>query len=158
MDVQPPTVDKPSDAPVRDLLTPPVVWSVLNYACLALLEMAYRAIQPLFFSTPVEFGGLGLQPSSIGLILGSFGIMDGVFQALFFAKFIDHWGPKRVFQVGMSMFVFIYPLFPIMNIVARNMGVSNSVWMLIALQLSLSVIMDMAYGTLPHHLTRFDVC
>ena len=122
------------------------MWTVFNYACLALLEMAFRAIQPLFFATPIEFGGLGLPPSTIGIILGSFGIMDGVFQALFFAKSVDRWGPKRVFQVGMLMLVFLFPIFPVANVVARTQGISGTVWALVVAQLALSVIMDMAYG------------
>lgn len=144
--VDPEPSDAPSNIPVRALLIHPVVWSVANYAALALLEIACRAIQPLFFSTPIELGGLGLPPSTIGVILGSFGVMDGIFQALFFAKAVDRWGTKRVFQAGMSTFVVIYPLFPAMNIVARRTGLSSSVWYLVTLQLCLCVIMDMAYG------------
>ncbi|KAI0714269.1 MFS general substrate transporter [Cerioporus squamosus] len=141
-----PPSNTPSDIPVRALLTRPVLWSVANYAALAFLEIAYRAIQPLFFSTPVELGGLGLPPSTIGLVLGSFGIMDGIFQALFFAKFVERWGPKRVFQVGMSMFVVLFALYPILNILARTDGMSCYVWGLVILQLAVLVIVDMSYG------------
>ncbi len=138
---------EPSNAiPLRALLTRPVLWSIANYAALAFMEIAYRAIQPLFFSTPVELGGLGLPPSTIGIILGSFGVMDGVFQALFFAKFVGWWGQKRVFQVGMSMFIPLFLLYPAINILAKANGMSSLVWALIFLQLALLVIMDMAYG------------
>ncbi|KAI0368602.1 MFS general substrate transporter [Pilatotrama ljubarskyi] len=140
-------LDTRCDAPsLRSVLTRPVLWSVTNYASLAFLEIAYRAIQPLFFSTPVELGGLGLPPSTIGIILGSFGVMDGIFQALYFAKFVSWWGQKRVLQVGMSMFVPLYLLFPAMNIVVKHGGSSALLWALIVLQLALSVVMDMAYG------------
>ncbi|KAH9902985.1 MFS general substrate transporter [Cubamyces lactineus] len=134
------------NTPVRSLLTWPVLWSIANYASLAFLEIAYRAVQPLFFSTPVELGGLGLPPSTIGIILGSFGVMDGIFQALFFAKCVGWWGQKRVFQLGMSMFVPLFLLYPLMNIVARSAGTSPMLWALVVLQLAISVIMDMAYG------------
>ncbi|TBU50435.1 MFS general substrate transporter [Dichomitus squalens] len=138
--------DSPANVPIRALLTKPVVWSVLNYAALALLEISYRAIQPLFFSTPIELGGLGLPPSTIGTILGCFGIMDGIFQALFFAKFVDHFGPKRVFYVGMFMFIPLWCLYPIMSILAKAGGITTAVWLLVFTQLALCVIMDMAYG------------
>ncbi|KAI0327808.1 MFS general substrate transporter [Cubamyces sp. BRFM 1775] len=134
------------NTPVRSLLTWPVLWSIANYASLAFLEIAYRAVQPLFFSTPIDLGGLGLPPSTIGIILGSFGVMDGIFQALFFAKFVGWWGQKRVFQLGMSMFIPLFLLYPFMNIVARSAGTSPTLWALVVLQLALSVIMDMAYG------------
>ncbi|KAL1949403.1 hypothetical protein VTO73DRAFT_8284 [Trametes versicolor] len=138
---------EPSSAiPLRALLTRPVLWSIANYAALAFLEIAYRAIQPLFFSTPIELGGLGLPPSTIGIILGSFGVMDGVFQALFFAKFVGWWGQKRVFQVGMSMFIPLFLLYPVINILAKASGMTPLVWFLIFLQLALLVIMDMSYG------------
>ncbi|KAI0635883.1 MFS general substrate transporter [Trametes polyzona] len=137
---------KPSTTPVCALLTRPVLWSIANYAALAFLEIAYRAIQPLFFSTPIALGGLGLPPSTIGGILGSFGIMDGVFQALFFAKFVERWGQKRVFLLGMSMFIPLFLLYPIVNVLAKANGMSCLVWALIVLQLALLVIMDMAYG------------
>ncbi|KAI0833428.1 MFS general substrate transporter [Trametes gibbosa] len=135
-----------SDVPLRALLTRPVLWSVANYAALAFLEIAYRAIQPLFFSTPVELGGLGLPPSTIGIILGSFGILDGIFQALFLARFIRWWGQKRVFQLGMSMFIPLYLLFPILNTLARGSGMSPLVWALIILHLLMLVVVDMSYG------------
>ncbi|KAH9850280.1 MFS general substrate transporter [Lenzites betulinus] len=133
------------DGSLRAQLTRPVFWSVANYAALAFLEIAYRAIQPLFFSTPVELGGLGLPPSTIGVILGSFGVLDGIFQALFLAKIIGCLGQKRVFQLGMSMFIPLYLLFPILNTLARSNGMSLLVWALILLHLIMLVVMDMAY-------------
>ncbi len=147
--------DTPADIPVWALLTYPVVWSVANYAALALLEISYRALQPLFFSTPIQLGGLGLPPSTIGIILGLFGVMDGCFQALFFAKLIDRWGIKRIFLLGMSMFVPIFLLFPIMNLLARAGGMTSAVWSLVILQLALGVMMDMAYG-MPQYLSPYE--
>ncbi|KAI8980150.1 MFS general substrate transporter [Trametes punicea] len=122
---------------VRELLTSPVLWSIANYASLAFLEIAYRAIQPL---RPWS------SPSTIGIILGSFGVMDGIFQALCFAKLVGWWGQKRVFQLGMLMFIPLFLLFPVMNILARCNATSVVLWALICLQLALSVVMDMAYG------------
>ena len=144
--VNPAPYDTPADVPIRALLTKPVIWSVLNYASLALLEMSYRAVQPLFFSTPIELGGLGLPPSTIGIVLGCFGIVDGIFQALFFAKFVDQFGPKRIFYLGMTMFIPLWCLYPIMSILAKTGGITTTVWALVFVQLALCVIMDMAYG------------
>ena len=117
-----------------------------NYASLALLEIAYRAVQPLFLSTPIEFGGLGLPPPTIGLILGSFGVFNGIVQALLFAKLVDRYGPKRIFQFGMSMFVPLWVLYPVMSVLAKTEGMTTTVWALVFFQLALSVLMDMAYG------------
>lgn len=66
-------VDKVFDAekplPLKDILNPKVVVAALNYAALALTDIAVRAVQPVFFATPIELGGLGLTPDRIGRIL-----------------------------------------------------------------------------------------
>lgn len=134
--------------PVREIVKRwPVIISVGNYGILALLEIALAAIQPLFFATPIALGGLGMAPATIGLVMGSYGILNGVFQSLFFAKIADVLGPKRMFIIGMAQFPIIYALFPILNTIARQSGLSPIIWVLIGLQLVLMVFMDCAYGT-----------
>ena len=59
------------------MLTRPVVLSVANYGALALADIAFIAFLPLFLSTPIALGGLGLAPAAIGAILGSLGVLDG---------------------------------------------------------------------------------
>lgn len=138
--------DASTNIPIRELLTKPVLLSVSNYASLALLEIAYRAVQPLFLSTPIELGGLGLPPPTIGVILGSFGVFNGIIQLLFFAKLVGRYGPKRIFQFGMSMFLPLWILYPVMSVLAKIEGITMTVWALVFFQLALSVLMDMAYG------------
>lgn len=65
-------VDKTSaekPLPLKELLTSKVIVSALNYASLALTDIAIRSVQPVFFATPIELGGLGLPPYKIGHIL-----------------------------------------------------------------------------------------
>jgi len=81
--------------PLRSLLTPRVIIVAGNYAFLSLVDIAFRAIQPLVYSTPIELGGLGMPPSTIGQILSVYGILNGVFQALFFARIHEYWGSKK---------------------------------------------------------------
>lgn len=54
--------------PLRDLLTRDVIIAGGNYALLSLVDISYRGVQPIFYSTPVELGGLGLTPSQIGTV------------------------------------------------------------------------------------------
>ncbi|TBU27875.1 MFS general substrate transporter [Dichomitus squalens] len=134
--------------PLRSVLTRPVVLSIANYGVLALVEIAFLVLMPLFLSTPIALGGLGLKPPTIGAILGTLGIADGILQALFFARLIDAWGPKRVFQLGLSMFAPLYALYPLMNLYARVHGLTWVVWMMVGVQQLLLVIMDMSFGAI----------
>ncbi|KAG1746535.1 major facilitator superfamily domain-containing protein [Suillus paluster] len=93
-----------ADMPMRSLLTPTIVIPIANYSMLSLLDLSLRTVMPLFFSTPMYLGGLGLTPSSIGSWMALFGLVEGVFQVLFFAKIIDWLGPKRLFlRVGVVL-------------------------------------------------------
>ncbi|KDQ59084.1 hypothetical protein JAAARDRAFT_33814 [Jaapia argillacea MUCL 33604] len=133
--------------PMKDLLTRPVVISVLNYCLLALVDIAYFALLPLFYATPIEFGGLGLQPWTIGYCSGAFGLTNGVLQGLFFAKFVESFGPKRVFMNGVMMFIVLFAMFPVINYTAfYGGGLTPLVWALVGLQLLITVPMDMSFG------------
>ncbi|KAJ8516584.1 hypothetical protein ONZ45_g6135 [Pleurotus djamor] len=131
---------------LKTLLTWPVIIASANYAFLALIEITFRAIQPLFFSTPIELGGLGLPPSTIGNILSSFGILNGIVQVFFFPTIHDRLGSKRLFLTGVIATIPMILSFPVMNAVARLEGVSRTVYGLIAIQTTLTVIMSMSYG------------
>ena len=132
--------------PLRSLMIRPILMSVACYALLALLDIAFRAMVPLFYSTPIEFGGLGQSPAWIGSMMSVFGIMNGVVQAFLFPVLIECWGPRRVFVTGMAMFAVLFAIFPIINSLARVSGLSMPVMMLVIGQLALSIVCDMAYG------------
>ncbi|KAI0364963.1 MFS general substrate transporter [Pilatotrama ljubarskyi] len=134
--------------PLRKVLTRRVLISIANYGALALIEVAFIAVLPLYLSTPIPLGGLGLDPPAIGLIIGTFGILNGGFQALFFATLIDRWGPKRLFQQGLLTFIPLFLLFPAMNLYAKAYGLTPVVWGLIFLQQLLLIMMDLAFGAI----------
>ncbi|KAG0694519.1 MFS general substrate transporter [Suillus ampliporus] len=137
-----------ANMPLRSLVTPAIVVPIANYAMLAFLDVSLRALLPLFFSTPTHLGGLGFSPSSIGSWLAVFGIMDGIFQALFFAKVVGWLGPKRVFCVSVSCFVPLMMVFPIMSWLVRARGVvDHAITFALLGQLVLTLIWDMAFGS-----------
>ncbi|KAI1786343.1 MFS general substrate transporter [Ganoderma leucocontextum] len=140
--------DEDGPLPLRAIFTRPVILSIANYGVLALVEIAFIVLAPLFLSTPIALGGLGLRPPTIGAILGTVGLLDCLVQALFFARAIDAWGPKRVFQVGMSTFVPLYALYPLMSLYARVHGLTWVVWAMVGLQNVLLCVMDMAFGAI----------
>ncbi|KAG1848752.1 MFS general substrate transporter [Suillus subalutaceus] len=134
---------------LRSLLTPTVVIPIANYAMFAFLEISRRVLVPLFFSTPTYLGGLGFDPSSIGSWLALFGIMDGVFQALLFAKLVDWLGPKRLFSASVSSYALLMVVLSIMSwLVRARGGVDYAVTFALLCQLVLSIICSMGLGTL----------
>lgn len=136
--------DRPK--PLRELFIPRVLITASNYALLALVDIAFRALQPLFFSTPIELGGLGLPPSSIGTVLSVYGIMNGFLQVLFFAKIYNCWGAKKTFVAGLSATLPAFAAFPVMSHLAKTQGLSLAVWTVVAVQTSCSLGLNMAYG------------
>lgn len=96
---------------------------------------------------PLEIGGLDLEPSTIGYIMGAYGAFNGVFQCFFFAKIIRALGEWRVFRNGMLCLIPLFSLPPIINYCARRTGgLSFLTWVLMGLMIILASMMDMAYG------------
>ncbi|EIW79418.1 MFS general substrate transporter [Coniophora puteana RWD-64-598 SS2] len=150
-DPRPATEDAP--LPMRALFVPSILIPVGNYGLLAFTEIAYLALQPLFYSTPTELGGLGFSPAIIGLWLGLFGLFDGLTQALFFAPIVNRVGAKWMFNLSNTFFIPIIALFPIMSWYVTRWGVDTFIWACLALQLIFQIIMDMAFGCIVMHTT-----
>ncbi|KAA1467086.1 MFS general substrate transporter [Dentipellis sp. KUC8613] len=134
--------------PLREVLTGRVILAISNYATLGLLDVALFALFPLFMSTPITLGGLGVSPATIGLCLGAFGLSNGLLQMLVYSRIVEAWGPKRLFVVSLGCFIPIWAFFPLINAIARAHGLSNPVWVAVGTQILLWVIMDMAYGAI----------
>ena len=100
---------------------------------------------------PLEIGGLGFDPATIGYITGCYGAFTGGFQAMFFATIIRHFGVKKVFVSGVISYLLAFVLFPIMSYFARRSGVTAIVWTCILAMFPLILMMDLAYGSLPSH-------
>ncbi|KDQ31585.1 hypothetical protein PLEOSDRAFT_1036190, partial [Pleurotus ostreatus PC15] len=134
--------------PMRKLLTRRVLIASGNYAILAFVDISFRAIQPLFLSTPIALGGLGLAPSMIGPILSVFGVLNGLMQVSFFASIHDRWGSKRVFTCGILSTLPAFALFPLINHYARTEGLSMLVYFLVWCQIVISIGVSMSYGAI----------
>ncbi|KAJ7217117.1 major facilitator superfamily domain-containing protein [Mycena pura] len=138
---------------LRQLLTFPILISVSNYIALAFLDISLRALVPLVFAMPLAIGGLALPPAKIGAILAVQSMAIVVFQLLFFARFIRRFGERRVMIGGMSMYLFVFALFPVISITVQASGRTPIVWALVACLLALSVALDMSYGAIFMFLT-----
>ncbi|KAF8699440.1 hypothetical protein AX14_000959 [Amanita brunnescens Koide BX004] len=140
--------DSEKPFPLRSLLTPKVILAATNYAALSLIDIAYRAIQPTFFSTPIDDGGLGLSPAAIGNILSLLGILNGTFQIFFFAKIHDRFGSRNTFVFGIGSCFFLFALYPFINHLARIEGYSTKLWTLVVIQVMISILPSLSYGAI----------
>ena len=122
-----------------------------NYSFLAVVDISFRTLLPVFLSTPILVGGLGLDPPLIGTIMSFTGILNGIFTVFLFPRMTDWFGVKWVYLIGAIAAVPCFSLFPIMNYLGRNYiesggGVGLWVWVAVGLQVFLSVLNGLCYG------------
>ncbi|PFH51084.1 hypothetical protein AMATHDRAFT_143455 [Amanita thiersii Skay4041] len=141
-----PKEEKP--LPLRSLLIPRVLIAAGNYASISFVDIAYRAVQPVFLSTSIDDGGLGLSPAQIGIIMSASGILNGVFQIFFFAPLHDRWGSKKTFIIGIVAALPVFVSFPVINLVARTQESFLFVWIVVGFQVLVSVLMNVSYGAI----------
>ncbi|KAG2057779.1 MFS general substrate transporter [Suillus hirtellus] len=135
--------------PLRSLLTPSVVIPIANYTLLALLDISFIVLLPLLLSTPTHLGGLGFDPATIGSWMALFGITNGIFQALFFARIVDWIGPKRVFCVSVSCYAPLMAMFPIMSWIVHVRGeVDHAITFALLFLMGMQMASDMAFGAI----------
>jgi predicted MFS family arabinose efflux permease len=113
---------------------------------ISLVDIAYRGVMPIFFSTPVSLGGLGFSPAAIGACLSVYGICNGIFAVTCFARIHRRFGGKRVLTFSLMLGFPIFALFPIMSIWTKHYGyVTPAVWAMILLQTVVSILYGMSY-------------
>ncbi|KAG1728509.1 major facilitator superfamily domain-containing protein [Suillus paluster] len=135
--------------PLRAVLTPKVLVMAANCSTMALLHNAYYiSILPLFYATPIELGGLSLDPPRIGAILAVSGFVNGVSQLLLFSRLHDRFGAGAMHTFGVSAGIPIVLLFPVINGLARTHGMGLAVWLCVGVQLALTPSLLMCYSCL----------
>ncbi|OAX43209.1 MFS general substrate transporter [Rhizopogon vinicolor AM-OR11-026] len=132
--------------PFRDLLIPRVVVATSAYAAIALIEISFRAVQPVFYATPIKMGGLGLDTPAIGIILALLGILNGTLQALFFVRLHNWLGGRNLYLFSIFSCFPMLALFPVISSITKVQGLSYFVYLLVGLQLLLFVMLSSAYG------------
>ncbi|RXW25540.1 hypothetical protein EST38_g339 [Candolleomyces aberdarensis] len=108
--------------PLSQLFIPPFVITVGNYGLLAFVDMSVSALIPLVYSTPVEYGGLGMDPLKIGSIMGFFAIVNGAFSGLFLGSLVRRYGTLNIYRTGIFTFFIVIGLFPVGSALARRAG------------------------------------
>ncbi|KAH9010708.1 MFS general substrate transporter [Lactarius hengduanensis] len=145
-----PVEDTAKPVPLRALLTRPVVVSVANYGMTGMLDMTAGTLIPLVWSTSVEFGGLSMNPASIGSWMAGYGLMNGVFQFVAFPRIVRRFGPRRVYIASIILFSLVYILLPFENLALRHSGhdLNPAARLLIILQLSAFTLSGMGLGAI----------
>ncbi|KAI6006602.1 major facilitator superfamily domain-containing protein [Pisolithus orientalis] len=138
--------DENKPLPLRSLLIPRVLIAAANYAALSTIEISFRAVQPLFYATPIELGGLGLDPPQIGNILATYGILNGLFQIFCFADLHDRFGSKAIFTFAVSSGIPFVLICPLINALAREYGLNWAVWCMIGVQVLCSMSLNLGYS------------
>ena len=119
----------------RELLITPVLLACGSYASFIILDISFRTVLPVYLATPINMGGLGLDPPAIGTILASMEVLGGILQLLFFAQLHNRLGGKALFLATISLFIPIAALFPTMNHVSQVYGMTHFAWFLVGLQI-----------------------
>ena len=143
--IEGPRKEDENPLPLRALLVPRVLIAAGNYATLSLVDMALRSVQPLFFATPTELGGLGLDPPRIGNILSVYGVVNGLFQIIFFADLHDRFGSKAIYSVAIASGIPMILTFPLINALARTQGLNWMVWSLVGVQLVSAMVLNSGF-------------
>lgn len=130
---------------LKDIITRRLIITLLSYAMISFTEMAIVALIPLMYSSSLSSGGLGLNSSQIGVILGVRGVF-GAFLPFISAPIIQKKGPRWVY-ISSYMSVFIgATMFPILSFLAKTGGPSGFIWLVIALQIVFTSMSIVAYG------------
>ena len=129
-------------------LTRGLVFIYLNTAALSFLDMGCYVLLPLFYSTSIPLGGLGLDPFTIGITFGTFGCINAVIQAKLLGPLIRKYGARKMYIVSVPSLFVCFTLYPILRFLAQLSGrVDGFVVACMMIQMGFYMCMYCTYGT-----------
>jgi hypothetical protein len=152
--------NSPNDSTsTSSILTHRVLLAIVNFGFLAFLEIALSALLPIFLASSAAVGGLGLSLPSIGTVLGSLGILNGLLQILFFVPTHELLGTRNLYTLGVAVFAGIYGLMPLISRWVKECSgsIGWQSWALLATIGLLCPIENMAFSTSLIPLAALDV-
>jgi uncharacterized membrane protein YjjP (DUF1212 family) len=109
--------------------------------------MGMSALIPLVYSTPVEYGGLGMDPYFIGILMASLGFFTGLSTALFLGPILRRFGLVKLFQAGVCGFLVTFSALATGSMLAKRAGrIDIYVSFAIVLQIAASAFFAPCYG------------
>ena len=134
------------EPPPSTLYTRPVLLTVANYGAFSFLETGNWMILPLVYTASIQLGGLGLDPTLMGICMAVWGILRGAFQLTSFHRILNFLGLRRTFIMLISGLVPSFLLFPINGARAQSAGTDTVLLVLVLIQLMCSIGASMAYS------------
>ncbi|KAG1786377.1 major facilitator superfamily domain-containing protein [Suillus plorans] len=136
---------QPRPLPLRALLTPKVLSVIASYATMDLFQKGFNSVLPVFYATPIQLGGLSLDPPRIGALLAASDVIHGIFRLLFYTQLHDRFGARAIFITGVSSGIPIVILFPVTSALARAYGIGMAVWLCVVVQLALKTSLVLCF-------------
>ncbi|KAM6503907.1 Major facilitator superfamily domain containing protein [Amanita muscaria] len=140
---------------VRSLLKLPEIRIILiNFGFLGFCGASAWALDGLMWSMSIKSGGLGWSPYTIGMTMTVRGVATAVLQAATVAKFIRHFGARKVHVVCFSGLIVSFLSFPIASFFAQHAGGSDwRVWIIVVVSLTTQSMRLGSYASLQIILT-----
>ncbi|KAG5644660.1 hypothetical protein DXG03_008042 [Asterophora parasitica] len=143
--------------PFRDLLSRELVIAITCHGLIAFLDQSHSVLLPLMLSTSIPLGGLGFDPYTIGLTMGTWGLLNAGFQVIAFGRMVKWLGPRKLCTLSFSCFFVTFSAFPLMSILAKRAGEADAkVWLVLTIQLCFYSFVFMTYGAPTHSLRGND--
>jgi hypothetical protein len=145
---------KQGPPPIKSVLDRRLAISIINYALLAFVDQTLSVLVPLVYSSKPSLGGLNFSSFTIGIVLGVWGVVNGLFNICFVPSLIRRFGIKRLFIVATISMLVSMLMFIGINTVGQQAPnddaiVGGKAWAVIVVQLLCWVPVFMGYSKLP---------
>ncbi|KAG5717299.1 Protein ZINC INDUCED FACILITATOR-LIKE 1 [Termitomyces sp. T112] len=135
--------------PLLSLLTPPVQLTLLIHGFMSFSEMSLQVLQPLIYSTSISLGGLGFDPKRIGLIMGTWGVVNIFFTLTCVPMLLQKFGARKIQILTHLSFASTLALYPILSYLVRRAGGADAlVWAVMIIQLTFALITSASYASI----------
>ena len=112
------------------------------------IDMCHSSLLPLMWSTSISLGGLGLDPYHIGVTMGTYGLINAVFQINFMGRILRRLGTVRSFRISICSYLICFSMYPLMSHFARAAGhLSVPVMLCMGVQFCCQATAYLAFGT-----------
>jgi hypothetical protein len=119
----------------------------LNQSVLSFLDMGHLVLLPLFYSTSIPLGGLGLDPFVIGITFGTFGFINAVIQANLLGPLIRKYGARKVYIASCPSLFAYFTLYSVIKFLAQLSGrVDGFVIACMVIQMGFLICKSCSYG------------